>query len=89
MIDHLSGQKMPGKWETFGNFNAEVRQGKYPCSTCRMLPVCGGSCPKQWREGIEPCPSAKQNIEQRLLLSYAVSRIAQEEKKQEIKSIVV
>lgn len=77
-IGHLSGKEMPGKRERLGNFNAQVRQGEYPCSSCRMLPVCGGACPKAWQEGLEPCPSAKRNIEQRLLLSYAVSRIEQQ-----------
>jgi uncharacterized protein len=31
-----------------------------------MLPVCGGSCPKLWREGYVPCPSFKYNWEDRL-----------------------
>ncbi|GAB1544185.1 radical SAM/SPASM domain-containing protein [Scytonema sp. NUACC21] len=74
-IDHLSGKAMPGKRERLSSFNNRVRQGEYPCSTCPMLPVCGGACPKLWLEGIEPCPSAKHNIEQRLLLTYALSRI--------------
>ncbi|WP_256874916.1 radical SAM/SPASM domain-containing protein [Nostoc sp. C052] len=78
-IDHLSGKQMPGKRDRLGNFNDRVRQGEYPCSTCPMLPVCGGACPKSWLEGIAPCPSAKHNIEQRLLLTYALSRIEQEE----------
>ena len=69
---------MPGKRDRLGNFNERIRQGEYPCSTCRMLPVCGGACPKSWLEGIEPCPSAKSNVEQRLLLSYALSRLEQE-----------
>ncbi|WP_089130747.1 radical SAM/SPASM domain-containing protein [Tolypothrix sp. NIES-4075] len=77
-IEHLSGKPMPGKRERLGNFNDRVRQGEYPCSSCRMLPVCGGACPKAWQEGLEPCPSAKRNIEQRLLLSYAVSRIEEQ-----------
>ncbi len=77
-IAHLSGKQTLGKRERLGNFNEQISQGKYPCSDCRMLPVCGGACPKAWLEGLEPCPSAKRNIEQRLLLSYAVSRIAQE-----------
>ncbi|EAZ88571.1 radical SAM/SPASM domain-containing protein [Crocosphaera chwakensis] len=77
-IDHLSGQKMPGNRERLGNFNNQVSQKTYPCSTCKMLPVCGGSCPKSWLEGIEPCPSAKYNIEDRLLLNYALSRLTDE-----------
>ncbi len=74
-IAHLSGLPMPGQRERLGNFNQDVRQGKYSCSTCSMLPVCGGACPKSWLEGIEPCPSPKYNIEERLLLSYALSRL--------------
>jgi uncharacterized protein len=77
-IEHLSGIGLPGKRDRLGNFNDQVRQGEYPCSSCRMLPVCGGACPKAWQEGLEPCPSAKGNIEQRLLLSYAVSRIEEQ-----------
>ncbi|ABA19668.1 Radical SAM [Trichormus variabilis ATCC 29413] len=82
-IDHLSGKQMPGKRERLASFNDKVRQGAYPCSTCPMLPVCGGSCPKSWLEGIEPCPSAKHNIEQRLLLTYALSRIEEAETNEE------
>jgi uncharacterized protein len=36
-----------------------------------MLPVCGGSCPKQWLEELNPCPPTKLNIEDRLLLALA------------------
>jgi hypothetical protein len=60
--------------ELLGNFNSRVAQGEYPCSSCRMLPVCGGACPKKWLEGFEPCPSAKRNIKERLLLYYSQSR---------------
>ncbi len=77
-IGELSGKEMPGNRSRLGNFNEEIRQGKYPCFSCPMLPVCGGGCPKSWQEGLEPCPSAKRNIEQRLLLSYAVLRIEQQ-----------
>jgi len=76
-IDHLSGQQMPGKRERLSNFNQRVGEGEYPCSTCPMLPVCGGGCPKSWLEEMAPCPSAKYNIQERLLLTYALSRIEQ------------
>lgn len=79
-IGQLSGKETQGVRERLGNFNKQIRQGEYPCFSCRMLPVCGGGCPKAWQEGLEPCPSAKRNIEQRLLLSYAVSRIEQQMK---------
>jgi len=44
------------------------------CSTCRMLPVCGGGCPKAWREGNPPCPPAKSNILDRLALAYLYTK---------------
>ncbi len=48
-----------------GDFNDKVEAGQYDCSSCRMLPVCGGACPKEWLEGHKPCPSAKQNMPDR------------------------
>jgi uncharacterized protein len=73
-IGDVSHGETAGRRNLLGDFNERVSRGEYPCSTCRMLPVCGGACPKAWMENHEPCPSAKQNIEARLLLSYALSR---------------
>jgi uncharacterized protein len=75
MTGHVSDGELPGRREVLGNFNARVARGEYPCNACNMLPVCGGACPKSWLEGHEPCPSAKHNIEAKLLLAYANSRI--------------
>ncbi|GAB2799116.1 radical SAM/SPASM domain-containing protein [Rhabdobacter roseus] len=61
------------------SFHDDVADGKYPCTTCRMLPVCGGGCPKSWREGMPPCPSNKFNIESKLMLHYALHRQGKEE----------
>lgn len=47
---------------------------RFPCPTCKMLPVCAGSCPKMWEEGILSCPSTKFNIEDKLALSYLVAQ---------------
>ncbi|WP_211363251.1 SPASM domain-containing protein [Fluviispira multicolorata] len=47
----------------------------FSCNTCTMLPVCGGGCPKSWKENIQACPTPKFNISQRLLLYYAYNRI--------------
>lgn len=47
---------------------------QFPCITCRMLPVCGGGCPKSWHEDMPACPSAKFNIKDRLALSYTSSK---------------
>lgn len=56
------------------NWNDEVLEGKFPCHTCKMLPVCGGGCPKSWHEDMRACPTAKFNIKERLALSYVVSK---------------
>jgi uncharacterized protein len=58
-----------------GSFNERIGRGEYQCGECPMLPVCGGRCPKLWQEGIVPCPTAKFNIGERLLMKYAMSRI--------------
>jgi uncharacterized protein len=47
---------------------------RFQCSDCKMLPVCGGACPKSWHEGMIPCPSPKHNIQDRLALSYLISQ---------------
>jgi uncharacterized protein len=60
------------------HFNEQLlRQEHESCAQCVMLPVCGGHCPKAWHEGNPPCPSAKQNMPQRLNLLFALSRLAQ------------
>jgi uncharacterized protein len=74
-IGHIETGENKDPRRIFGSFNDRVASGAYSCSGCRMLPVCGGGCPKEWLEGRAPCPSAKVNIEQRLLLTYALSRI--------------
>ncbi|MEV4411022.1 radical SAM protein [Catellatospora sp. NPDC049609] len=43
------------------------------CRGCRLLPVCGGACPKLWREGKPPCPPLKANLTQRLDLYAAAA----------------
>jgi uncharacterized protein len=58
---------------SLSGFFDDVQDGKVGCTFCPMLPVCGGACPKQWRDGNVPCPSAKRNLPDRLLLAYARS----------------
>jgi uncharacterized protein len=59
----------------FHDWPGEIESNKALwCSTCRMLPVCGGGCPKAWREGNPPCPPAKSNIEDRLALAYLYTK---------------
>jgi uncharacterized protein len=55
------------------DWNDVILEGKFPCHTCKMLPVCGGACPKSWHEDMRACPSAKFNIKDRLALSYIIS----------------
>ena len=52
----------------FADFYEEEEIKKYHCHTCEIFPICGGSCPKEWKEGRIPCPSIKFNIKQRLVL---------------------
>ncbi|WP_353946104.1 radical SAM protein [Streptomyces sp. HUAS MG91] len=50
----------------FDDWAQHVGEGKAMCSSCWLLPACGGSCPKLWREGEVPCPPVKFNIKERL-----------------------
>lgn len=55
------------------NWNDIVQQEEtLPCHTCVMLPVCGGSCPKSWREGNIACPTNKFNLKDKLALNYRI-----------------
>jgi len=55
---------------SFQDWNDQVLNDNNTCSTCKMLPVCGGMCPKSWAEGIAACPSNKFNIKDKLVLAY-------------------
>lgn len=58
----------------FDDWYDQVENASQPCNGCPLLPVCGGSCPKLWREGHLPCPSLKFNLQERLDL-VAVRRL--------------
>jgi uncharacterized protein len=49
----------------FDDWHDSVSAGATPCHSCVFLPVCGGACPKQWREGSAACPPYKFNFEAR------------------------
>ena len=70
-LGRVDSGTLPGRRQLLGNFNRRIEQRSVPCADCRMLPVCGGACPKAWLDGQEPCPSAKHNITQRLVLELA------------------
>lgn len=56
------------------NWNKEIIIDKFPCHSCKMLPVCGGGCPKSWHEDMRACPPSKFNIKEKLALSYVLSK---------------
>ncbi|MFI5937545.1 radical SAM protein [Actinoplanes sp. NPDC051494] len=56
----------------FDDWYDAVDAGETPCRGCALLPVCGGACPKLWREGSPPCPSLRENITDRMDL-YALT----------------
>lgn len=44
-----------------------LKENMVPCTSCKMLPVCGGACPKDWIQNDIPCPPFKFNFQQRLV----------------------
>jgi uncharacterized protein len=67
--DHVGAFPLEDK--QFYNWPERIKADKNLwCSKCKMLPVCGGSCPKQWHEGRPACPSFKFNMEDRIALTY-------------------
>ncbi len=56
------------------DWNETLLTDQFPCHTCKMLPVCGGGCPKSWHEDMRACPTPKFNIKERLALAYIVSK---------------
>lgn len=69
-IGKLSDAAFSSVERPFSSWNDDILNGEVPCTTCRILPICGGACPKLWKEGISPCPPIKYNIEDRLLLEF-------------------
>ena len=51
---------------------------KYPCNSCKLFPVCGGSCPKSWSEGNLACPPFKYNILKEIELKYILRKTPKE-----------
>lgn len=63
------GPRRPRPTGQFDAWPEQVAAGETHCSTCWMLPVCGGNCPKLWAEGESACPSMKANLPQRLAVA--------------------
>ncbi len=55
----------------YSSWNDDILNGEVPCTNCVILPICGGACPKLWKENISPCPPIKYNIKDRLLLHFS------------------
>ena len=53
---------------SFNSWIEDLKNGDFPCTNCKILPICGGACPKAWYEGNPPCPSIKYNLKDRLLV---------------------
>jgi len=64
-VDQLSGAG-PRPLGAFDDWYDSVSEQEVPCGRCPILPICGGSCPKLWREDHIPCPSIKFNYQERL-----------------------
>jgi len=71
-LGHVDTGTFPGRRNLLADFNRRIEQRTVPCADCRMLPVCGGACPKAWLDGNAPCPAPKFNIADRLLLDLAM-----------------
>lgn len=74
-LGSLGANENSQKGNALSVFNDDVLARRFPCGDCRMLPVCGGACPKRWHEGTEPCPSTKRNIDWRLTAYFATTHL--------------
>jgi uncharacterized protein len=69
-VDDLVGVT-PRPAGLYDDWYEQVEDGHQQCGRCPLLPVCGGSCPRMWREGSVPCPSVKFNWADRLDIAAA------------------
>jgi len=72
------------KRSVLNDWNDTILTDKFPCHTCEMLPVCGGSCPKSWHEDMRACPTNKFNIKDKLMMSYVLNQPKKEESKNKL-----
>ena len=71
--------RVEGK-KPFNDWYETVRSGdRFPCTRCRMLPICGGSCPKSWMEGNPACPTFKFSLLQEIKLKYLLATTEEKE----------
>lgn len=72
---------------TFSDWNDQILNNEFQCFSCKMLPVCGGCCPKSWREGNRACPTSKFNIKEKLALAYVVASSGEYANVKEVRAI--
>ena len=70
-VGKLYDEAYTNKSRPYSKWNDEILNREIPCANCNILPICGGACPKLWKENIPPCPPIKNNIEDRLLLEFS------------------
>ena len=76
-VGHVDDANGNGVSLPFATWYDEIEDGtQSACASCRMLPVCGGACPKAWLDGNPPCPSTKHNIVDRMSLALLAGRQA-------------
>ncbi|MFD2916043.1 radical SAM/SPASM domain-containing protein [Psychroserpens luteus] len=73
-VGKLNDEEYINKNRPYSSWNDDILNGEIPCTDCRILPICGGACPKLWKEGISPCPPIKYNIEDRLLIEFSKNK---------------
>jgi uncharacterized protein len=73
-VNEYSKENLIPNINKFSTFYQNVKNEKYDCHQCEMLPICGGFCPKEWEEGRAACPSTKFNIKERMILEFMRSK---------------
>ncbi len=74
---HLSDESYDSRDRSSRSWGQELRDEMWPCANCELLGVCGGACPKQWREGNRACPGYKFNISDRIQIASEQGRAIQ------------
>lgn len=74
ILGNVNQENKKNEIRPLSDWNDQILENGIQCSTCKMLPVCGGACPKSWAEGRRACPSTKFNIKEKLLLSYLATK---------------
>lgn len=69
-IGHITDQSRADRFKMFSEYDIYGDQMAM-CRECTIFPSCYGACPKQWHDGVIPCPPTKINLREKLLLFYA------------------